>query len=208
MRASTPLRRWLRLASLALLALMLCACASPPPIANQHNGHLRDYLHDYRAVLDLNGRLSVLYQHDGKDESLHGKFTWSQGAAATHITLLSPLGQTVAQIALTRGGATLEQAGRERQTAADVDALTASALGWPLPVAGLRDWLQGYAIGVDGTRFIASQQADSVTTGDGWRIRYVTWNDDASPRRIDLKRNTNYAGEVTLRIILEQATTN
>ncbi|MFD2270583.1 lipoprotein insertase outer membrane protein LolB [Undibacterium arcticum] len=102
--------------------------------------------------------------------------------------------------------------GRARAArAADVDALAADALGWPLPVAGLREWLQGFATNVDGRRFIASAQNDSVNTRDGWRIRYVSWQDEPDrngatithPKRIDLARSTAQAGEVSMRIVID-----
>src|SRR5438445_537267 len=80
-----------------------------------------------------------------------------------------------------------------------------------LPVAGLRDWLQGYATGADGRRFIASAEHDSVNTRDGWRIRYVSWQDEPAssgaaitrPKRIDLARSTAQAGEVSMRIVID-----
>jgi len=88
---------------------------------------------------------------------------------------MSPLGQTVAAINVTPGSATLTQAGQEPRTAADIDSLTQQTLGWPLPVSGLRDWLQGYAVDAQGQRFRASPASNSVTTKDGWRLRFVDW---------------------------------
>jgi hypothetical protein len=59
-----------------------------------------------------------------------------------------------------------DQAGRAPRTASDIDTLTAQqALGWSLPVSGLRDWLQGYATGASGKRFAASPANNSVFTG-------------------------------------------
>jgi len=88
---------------------------------------------------------------------------------------MSPLGQTVAAINVTPGSATLTQAGQEPRTAADIDSLTQQTLGWPLPVSGLRDWLQGYAVDAQGQRFRASPASNSVTTKDGWRLRFIDW---------------------------------
>ena len=74
----------------------------------------------------------------------------------------------------------------------------------------MRDWLQGHATGADGKRFIASPQNDNVTTSDGWRLRYVSWQDAATPdavpqpRRIDAERNASaQADAVSLRIVLD-----
>jgi outer membrane lipoprotein LolB len=196
--------RWRHYRKLGLatgLALLLGACASlvPPPVPDAPTA-------SYHETIDLSGRLSVLYQQNNKDESLHGSFTWAQTRDATEINLRSPLGQTIAQIAVTPGTATLTRAGEAPRSAVDVDTLTTQTLGWPLPIAGLRDWLQGHAKNTDGSAFIATPQANSVTTSDGWRIRYVTWNDDASPKRIDIERNTSYAGTVALRIVVDERT--
>jgi outer membrane lipoprotein LolB len=42
-------------------------------------------------------------------------------------------------------------------------------------VAGLRDWLQGYATDAQGKRFAASPANNSVVTRDGWRLRFKEW---------------------------------
>ena len=157
----------------------------------------------YRENLDLRGRLSVRYQLNGKEEGLHGHFEWQQRGQEIDITLRSPLGQTMAQIAVRDGSAQMVQAGQATKTARDVDALVAETLGWPLPIAGLRRWLQGQGQRNDGSHFIASKALDSVSTQDGWRLRYVSWHDGGTPRRIDLERNTVEAGDVGLKLILD-----
>jgi outer membrane lipoprotein LolB len=132
----------------------------------------------------------------------------------TVVTLLSPLGQTLAVIALTADSATLTQAGQPPQQASDADALAQSVLGWPLPVAGLRFWLQGMGRDANGQAFTASPHADTFTTADGWNLKYVSWEDAAvpapatpdalpRPRRLDLQRATQVAGNVSLRLVLD-----
>ena len=164
---------------------------------------------NFHKAIDLGGRISVHYQRNNNDEALHGSFAWRQDTAQTTITLLSPLGQTIAIIAATSGGATLTQAGQPVKSAANVNMLTAEALGWPLPVADLRDWLQGFAIDRDGQRFTATPQNTDVTTQDGWQLRYVNWQNEAPPssqehpKRIDLARYTEQAGEVSIRIVID-----
>jgi outer membrane lipoprotein LolB len=188
------------------LSLLLGGCATMtppaavPPTAQTATSRL------YADHLDLGGRLSVRYQNNGREEAMHGSFVWSQNPSQTSITLLSPLGQTVAIIDVTPDGASLTQSGQPARTAADVDALVAETLGWPLPVAGLRGWLQGFAVDASGKRFIANPQATEVATRDGWRIHYAAWQDDAAqsrPRRIDLDRSTAQAGDVSIRIVID-----
>ncbi len=190
------------------LALSIVACSTVAPGSQAvvtQPAPARAYL----DTIELAGRISVRYQHQGNDEALHGSFTWMQTVSHAGITLLSPLGQTVAAIDVRPGMTTMTQAGSPPRAAPNADALASEVLGWPLPIAGLRDWLQGFAIDANGRKFIATPQADFVTTADGWRIRYVSWQDDAGqvPRRIDLERNTTNAGNVSIRIVIDQQKT-
>jgi outer membrane lipoprotein LolB len=146
----------------------------------------------YRDSVEFGGRIAINYSRDGKKESLNGTFSWSQSKANTDVNLISPTGQTVAVIKVTPGSATLTESGKPPRSAPDLDTLTAQTLGWTLPVSGLRDWLQGYATGSDGKRFVASPANDNVITRDGWKLEYVSWQDDAAPvpqpKRIDVTR--------------------
>jgi outer membrane lipoprotein LolB len=130
----------------------------------------------YRDTIDLTGSLAVNYQkHDGQPDRLNGRYTWTQRPGRVDVSLIGPLGQTVAEISVTPDSATLTQANRPPRSARDIDTLTQQTLGWPLPVAGLRDWLQGYATDAQGKRFAASPANNSVVTRDGWRLRFKEW---------------------------------
>jgi len=168
----------------------------------------------YRQQVELTGRLNVTYQKNDKPESATVNFNWQQTAQRTDVTLYTPLGSTLATIAVTPQEAVLTQSDKAPRRASDIDTLSAQLLGWSLPVSGLRDWLQGYADGADGQRFVASPQNNSVTTRDGWRLRYVSWQDAGQnttgalpqPRRIDAERTTSaQADAVSLRIVLDPA---
>jgi outer membrane lipoprotein LolB len=195
-----------RYALCVALPLLLSGCASMAPSAGVAPAAQSTSPRPYTDKLDLGGRLSVRYQNNGKEEAMHGSFVWSQNPSQTNVTLLSPLGQTVAVIDVTPDGASLKQGGQQVRTAADVDALVADALGWPLPVSGLRQWLQGFGVDASGQRFTANPEATEVTTRDGWHIHYAAWQDDpasARPRRIDLERSTAQAGDVSIRIVID-----
>lgn len=159
---------------------------------------------NYHDDISLAGRLSVSFQQDGKARSVQGKFSWTQTKDQTDIALYSPLGQTMAKIAVAPGLARLQQAGEPVREATDIAELTAQTLGWPMPVAGLREWLQGFA--QVGTQRKAAPEG---FTREGWTVRYVSWQGEPSdgvgvyPKRIDLRRLSAEAGEIGLRIVID-----
>lgn len=187
----------------------MAGCASIAPQDNLNIDDTAQVISQRRYVdaIELDGRLSVQYQQNDKDEAIHVSFTWRQTANGSTITILSPLGQILATIEVGPHSATLTQSGHPPRAAADVDDLAAQALGWPLPVSGLRNWLQGFATDAGGKPFIATPSHNDVTTRDGWHIQYVTWQDQqdpaARPKRIDLERQTRQAGKVSIRIVVD-----
>lgn len=184
-------RRFLFCAALTLATLGGCASVAPLPAG------VRSYADD----LTLSGRLSLRYPVQGKTQSVQGKFLWIQQRDHTDIELYSPLGQTIARIAIRPGVATLEQSGGQRYSAASPDALTEEALGWPLPVDGLRDWLQGFVRDTNGRMQVAMPERQERFNSEGWQLSYPDWQASgpvAVPKRIDAAR-----GDIALRIVID-----
>lgn len=199
----------LRTLAVATACALLSACATTGTASGPQTGS-QTALGAYRDVIDLSGRLLVNYERDGKPDTLSVKFAWAQTAREVGVSLLSPTGQTVAKISVTPEAATLTQAGQAPRMARDIDTLAAQTLGFALPVSGLRDWLQGYASAADGKRFAASPANNTVTTSDGWKLTFVSWQDGPgagpgpSPRRIDAQRDaTATTGQLALRIVVD-----
>jgi len=161
--------------------------------------------------VELAGRLNVAYSKEGSDENLTVRFIWQQNAQRTDIAIQAPpLNQTVATISVTPQLATLTESGKAPRSAADIDALSTQALGWTLPVSGLRDWLQGRAMAAGGKPFAANPAADSsmnsVATADGWRVTWVSWHDAGHPKRIDAERGaTGKLDHMAIRVIIESS---
>jgi outer membrane lipoprotein LolB len=188
-----------------LLTAILAGCASGGHLSNPNAAAIA-----YRDTIDLSGRLIVNYQKDGQPQSINGNFTWAQRPGQVDVALNSQLGQTVAAITVTPTSATLTQSGRAPRTAKDIDGLTQQALGWSLPVAGLADWLQGYATDASGKRIAASPANNSIFTNDGWRLRFAEWQDGpkgatgALPRIIQAERSaTANTEELAIRIAVD-----
>ncbi len=178
--------------ALALAALAGCTSVAPLP------GGVRSYLDE----VTLTGRLSVRYPVQGKTQSVQGKFQWNQHRDNTDIELYSPLGQTIARITIAPGLATLEQSNGVRRTAVSPDDLTELALGWPLPVDGMRYWLQGFVRDTNGRLQAAMPEEEpSSFASDGWQLSYPSWQASgqvAVPKRIDALR-----GDITLRVVID-----
>jgi outer membrane lipoprotein LolB len=189
------------------LSLLMTACGSLRPPATSEMSAAAVATRSYQQQLQLSGRIQVQYQQNDKPQSLPGSFEWLQDKDSTDITLISPLGQTIATISQNAAGANLQQANQPLRSAANLDSLLNETLGWPLPVSGLRDWLQGYILTPDGKHQMLAAQENLNLEADGWRIRYVSWQEQdgqVHPKRIDLQRYTSEAGEVSMRIIIDQ----
>jgi outer membrane lipoprotein LolB len=189
---------------LLLGTALLAGCATTPtgPLSTQ-------VVAPYSETVALEGSISVNYIKEGKRESITGKFTWQQRGPRTDVTLASPLGQQIAAITVTPEQATYHEGNQPPRSAPDIDTLSARTLGWPLPVSGLRDWLQGYATAAGGKRFAASPANNTVTTADGWQLQFDAWQEDSAtpqPRRIIARRGPGGdIEEIEIRIALRPA---
>ncbi len=157
----------------------------------------------------VKGRFSIRYKADGKEESLHGNFDWKQTPDYTVITLLSPLGQSMAKIEVTPQLTTFIAPGKAPRSASNAEELINSELGWTLPVTGLKDWLQGCATDMQGKHFIATPESRQVITNDGWQIDYMTWIDGPTmplPKRINLTKGGSDSRDVdiVLKLVIDE----
>lgn len=116
-----------RRATALLLGLMLAACAGMAP--RPATGDL------------LAGRLSIQVEGDAA-RSFSAAFELEGSAREGRLVLTTPLGTQVASADWSAGRARLQSKDGER-VYADLDSLAADALGEPVPLAALFDWLRG-----------------------------------------------------------------
>jgi hypothetical protein len=119
----------------------------------------------------------------GNQDTIAGRFALSArgapGARALDLELVSPFGQTVATGRRESDGrAMLTLSDGRTLRAASLDALLEQALGWPLPIERLPDWLDDRFETV-----VTRDAAGRVATAEdsGWRI-------EREPRRWTLRR--------------------
>ena len=195
-----PLYRSLPLAFATAAVLALSGCATST--ANLSAASVGAY----RDTIDLNGKIAVTYQNNNETNRVGGRFSWTQRPGHIEVSMFDPFGQTVAEISVTPDSATLTQPKRAPRTEKDIDTLTRQALGYSLPVAGLRDWLQGYATDAQGKRFVASPANNNVFTRDGWQLRFVDWQKGTAtpmPRLIKAERSaTAGSGDLAISITI------
>lgn len=132
----------------------------------------------------MQGRVSVQYG----DQSLSGQLHWIAGAASDEVLLSSPLGQGVAGISRNGGGVTLTRPGEPPLMAENVEDLTQSVLGFRLPLAGLRFWMQARPDPAreSAVRLDAAGNVERIVQ-DGWKIDYLQY-DQNRPRKIHVAR--------------------
>ncbi len=195
-----------RLTLLLCLAapLWLAACASVAPTREFDAGEIA-------SAQQYTGRFAANYVRYGRDEGVTGSFRWEEQGRNVRLNLISPLGQTLAVVTSTPSGATLDLPNQPPRHAPQVDTLMEDALGFALPVAGLRDWLHGRPAkgSPASTTRDTSGRLDTLTQ-NGWTVRYIAWQDPkegqpnaaAQPRRIDLARD-GAATPLSVRLVID-----
>ena len=179
---------WLRL---VMLSLLLAGCVSTPqsvirlPEAAQKG-------------FTLNGRIAVKY--DGQHES--GGLHWEHEGQVDDVTLLAPLGITVAHVQRNSQGAMLEASGRQ-YFAPDSTELMRRTLGWHLPLDGMHYWVMALPEpGVPATVERDAQGRASLMRQSCWEIRYTAYfspEADSLPKRMDMR-----CGKLQIRLVIDE----
>ena len=168
------------------------------------------------TVTRYQGRFSARYTQGNAEQSAVGSFLWRERGPDVQLELMSPLGQTLAIVSQSNQGATLELPNQPPRRAPEVDTLMQDALGFSLPVSGLRDWLRARpALGTPARVARDAQSRPETIEQNGWTVHYVAWADDgdhndsadaakARIRRLDLDRPHGTNGPLSVRLVLDQ----
>lgn len=133
----------------ALLVSLLAACAQlPRPPADEALGS------QVRS-----GRMALSVQ-DQPGQSFSAGFELRGRPQAGQLTLLNPIGGTLAILQWQPGTAQLQTPGQPPRQFASIDAMVEQATGASVPVAALFDWLAGVNTPVPGWQADLSQLAD------------------------------------------------
>lgn len=188
-------RAWLRGGLAAGLLALLAACASVPQAPSSPAD----------GAFSRNGRFAItVTEVSGQQQAVQGGFAWRDDGHRYQLDLTNPLGSTEARVEGQPGHATLTRANGTQLQADNPDALADEALGGPVPVSSLRDWLRGrlagdaQASGVqrdDQGRPVAFEQ-------DGWQARLSRY-DAQGPGLLVLQR-TEPGRRIMVRLAISQ----
>jgi len=175
---------------------LVCACSTFAPVTTAE----RQYV----------GRFSVVTALAGKRDSSSGRFKFAVEGDSVVLDLDSPLGSTLARVAVDPRGARLTAPGNSGQRevrGANAEALTYEVLGWPLPVEGFRDWIDGRPVaGRPSSERITS--TGKAFEQDGWTITVLERFDEGrgAPRRLLFERpeTRDPTPAISLRLVLDE----
>ena len=180
-----------------VFALLVGGCAVAPvsgPVDQAIRPDLAQLTH-----YDFSGRISIKQDEQGH----YGNIRWLKRDADSDITLLSPLGQVVAEIRSRTNGVTLTLDNKREYRAQDGESLTQQVLGYTVPVSGLAFWLLGYATpAISAATTSRPDGLFDTIKQQGWRIQYqeyVTVGAVQLPRRVVLHRNN-----LEIRLVIDQ----
>jgi len=180
---STSFQRGRRLLLTLAITSALAACVTPERIAQNTDGNAA-------TTLSRVGRFALRVQRPMEEpEAIQGGFAWQDDGRKLVLDLANPLGTTLARVESGPNGAMLRESNGRETFADDPDGLAARALGSPIPVAGLRDWLRGRVADAPRGQVSArdEQSRATVFAQDGWDVR-VTQYDDRGPVRLQMTR--------------------
>ena len=136
---------------------------------------------------DLNGRIAVRLDRDGGSASLQ----WQQRQENYSIRIVGPFGKGSVHLSGGPDGVSMEDDKGQTHRAADPESLMLTALGWQVPLSGLRHWIMGIPDPQQALEQLQLDDAGRATqiSQAGWDIsldRYRRFGSLELPARIEL----------------------
>ncbi|MFP4160752.1 MAG: lipoprotein insertase outer membrane protein LolB [Ectothiorhodospira sp.] len=193
---------WLRaLAGLLPLVLAACAVSPPQPPVDDAERAWRERVETLsgRDEWVLQGRLALAVE----EERWNAHMRWRQEGGDYEIRVFGPFGRQAARLQGHREGVTLHTREGTVRHARDPDGLVYDALGWRLPVSGLRYWILGIPAprgDVKARELDAAGRASRLEQA-GWTVRYQRYDETQRPALPD--RMTLEYDDIRLRLVLD-----
>jgi len=129
----------------------------------------------------FSGRIAARYGQ----ESFTGNIAWRHARDGDELLISTPTGQGVAQIVRQGEAVLLKTAEPREYRDSDSESLTKRVLGFPVPIEGLADWVQG--------------KPSPALEKRGWKVEYQEYDAERRPTRLRL----TYSG-IELRLAISQ----
>jgi len=190
-RAFVAMRTWVVMAFCVLVA----ACSSVP----------KSTIEATEGDFTRQGRFAItVTEPDGQQQAVQGGFLWTDNNQRYRLDLLSPLGSVQARVEGRPGYAMLTKADGDVYEADNPDALAEAALGGPIPVSYLRDWIQGRLNEASATTVQRDELGKPSTfVQDDWRVRLSRY-DAQGPGLLVLERNEP-GRRIVVRLVADQS---
>lgn len=175
--------------------------AAPKPTESAavlHQKHMQSI--DQIDTFTIKGRLAVITQP--KNHS--ARLKWQHDTASDHIDIYTPLGGKVAEIEKTATSVTLTDNKNNALSASDVESLTEKALGFRLPLSGLKNWALGRPHDKGLAEAMTWDVYGHVNTlqQNGWQIQYKNYTKQDSyflPKKVFMKND-----KLTIKLIIDE----
>lgn len=129
---------------------------------------------------DISGRFSIVTSQ----KDYYGNFNWQRESGDDSLSFMSPLGNTVAQIVVESGIATLTTSG-ESYSGHNLDQMMQEQLGFSLPINYLHYWLQGIPL----PQYPVQNRLNSGFSQLNWKIEYLSWQDTNHPQIVQVSKD-------------------
>lgn len=193
--------------AIAIAALLLSACAPPvccPPEPETTELAAMELAHAHQARLaaiddwSLQGRIGLVRGEEGWHAGLH----WVQQGDAYQIQLDGPVGQAAMRLIGNADGITLLVPDQAPISADSPEVLIREAMGFELPVSGLRWWMTGrLQPGANAVSTLDEAGRIKEIEQDGWRVRFLDYADVGAGLDLPAKMRLEHA-EVTIKLVL------
>ncbi|MCG5511648.1 lipoprotein insertase outer membrane protein LolB [Ectothiorhodospira shaposhnikovii] len=185
-----------------LVSLLLTACAVRPPVPvddREQAWRERVQLLSAQDEWTLSGRIALFLEN----EQWNAHLRWRQRGDDYDIQLFGPFGRHAATLEGNATGVTLRNAEGDVYQDRDVDRLVHQALGWQLPVSGLRYWVLGIPSHdrLEGRTLDSAGRAQRLLQS-GWDVGYDRYAEAVGPAPLPDRMRLEF-DDIRVRLVVD-----
>lgn len=128
---------------------------------------------------NISGRFLIV---TAESKDYYGNFNWQRESGNDALAFMSPLGNTVAQINIESGVATLINSNGTHYSGRNLDNLMQEQLGFALPLNYLHYWIQGVPL----PQYPVQDKLTSGFSQLNWQVEYLSYQDENHPHILAL----------------------